>query len=195
MSPSELYTIGQRYFTLRLRAEPVSNLVTEPGALGAMASIVAGGVQTGSDKAMSEALLREIRQFGMPMATRTGLMRLELRELEAYEHSVTVGAIGRLTERLQDFKLAVVRSCYRRGHAPAFAFSPMVVKAAVEQSLNEIGKGTGQRALGRDWRKLLKAIQTFDETSLNALLEQIAGSNYLRPVAEAKWNDQAAGAQ
>jgi hypothetical protein len=196
LSLSELYTIGQRYFALRLSAaEPLSNLVIEPGALGALASILAGGVQTGSDKRISQALLQEIRQFGMPMATRTGLMRLELRELESYEHSVTVGAIGRLAERLQDFKLAVVRVCYRRGHAPAFAFSPMVVRAAVEQSLNEIGKGTGQRALARDWRRLLKAIQTFDETSINALLEQIAGSNYLRPVAEAKWNDQTARAQ
>jgi tetratricopeptide (TPR) repeat protein len=191
LSLSELYSIGQQYFTMRLGAEPLSSLVIEPGALGAMANTVAGAVQPGSsDKAIPEALRQEIRQFGMTMVSRTGLMRLDLRELETYEQSGTVGEIGRLIERLQDFKLAVARACYRRGYSPALAFSPTLVRAALEQSLGEMGKGTGQAPPDRDWQNLLKAIQAFDEAKLNVVLEKLAASSYARPVEVAKWNDE-----
>lgn len=192
LSLSELYSIGQRYFSLRLDAEPIANLVGEPGALGAMANAVSASRQSESEKDVPEALRREIRQFGMTTTTRTGLMRLDLQPLEAYEQSLTVGETSRLVERLQDFKLAVVRACYRRGHTPMLAFSPALVRAALEQSLGEMGKGTGRIPPDRAWQDLLKALQVFDEASLTAFIEKLASSGYASPVVGANWNDETA---
>jgi tetratricopeptide (TPR) repeat protein len=191
MSLSELYAIGQQYLASRLETERLSTLAGEPGALGVMASAIVASRHNESGNGVPEDLRREIRQLGLTMVTRTGLMRLDLRVLEPYEQSLTVEGPGRLVERLQDFKLAVVRACYRRGHAPALAFSPMLFRAAIEQSLGEVGKGTGQTPPDRDWQNLLKAIQSFDEASLNAVIEKLAASRYAQPVAEARWNETA----
>ena len=192
LSLSELYAIGQRYFALRLMStEPLSNLSAEPGALGVMASAIAASRPNESKKEVPEDLRREIRQFGLTTATRTGLMRLDLRVLEPYEQSLTVEGTGRLIERMQDFKLAVARACYRRGHTPLLAFSPSLVRTALEQALAEMGKETGRTPPDRDWQNLLKAIQAFDETTLNALIEKLTSSSYTSPVAGAKWNETA----
>jgi|GEM_PF-1438859 len=191
LSLSEIYSIGQRYFAMRTGAQPIASLVSEPGALGAMARSIGNA----PENALQEDLRREIRQFGMTMETRTGLMRLDLRELEAYEQSLTVGETTRLIERLQDFKLALARACYRRGHSPALAFSPELVGAALQSSLVEMEKVGGRMPPDRDWRNVLNAIQVFDENALNAFVEKLITLSYASPVAGVKWNDQMAGVQ
>ena len=116
-------------------------------------------------------------------------MRLDLRMSEPYEQSLTVEGMGRLIEHLQDFKLAVARTCYRAGHTPSLAFGPFLVRTAIDQALVEMGKETGWTPPDRDWQSLLEATQAFDQATLNAFIEKLISSSYASPVTGAKWND------
>jgi tetratricopeptide (TPR) repeat protein len=195
LSLSELYAIGQRYFAARMTNEPLMNLAGEPGALGVMARVLTASRQNVSETEIPEDLRREIRQLGLTMTTRTGLMRLDLRLLEPYEQSLTVEGMGRLIERLQDFKLAVARTCYRAGPTPSLAFGPFLVRAAIDQALVEMGKDTGRTPPDRDWQSLLRAIQTFDQATLNAFIEELMSSSYASLVTGAAWGDGSGGVQ
>ncbi|MEJ7617770.1 MAG: caspase family protein, partial [Pyrinomonadaceae bacterium] len=121
---SELYTIGQLYLEHRLGAATAATLASEPGALGAIARVVAKSMPSEPDKKISKSLRHELSQFGMPTTSRTGLSRLELLELEPYEHAASFRASDRLLERMQDLKLGVARSSYRLGQPATLALNP-----------------------------------------------------------------------
>jgi hypothetical protein len=195
LSLSELNAIGQRYFASRLSTEPLANLVSEPGALGVMANTIGASRHNESQREVPEDLRSEMRQLGLTMSTRTGLMRLDLRMLEPYEQSLTVEGTGRLIERLQDFKLALARACYRRGQPPSLGFSRVLVRAAVGHVLTEMEKEAGRTPPARDWPNLLKAIQAFDEATLSAFIEKLTSSSYATPVRGVNWRETNARAQ
>src|SRR5262249_37184817 len=73
----ELYLIGQKYSSIKLAESKLAELITEPGALGALARIVeAQAVYSKAE--IREALRTEINQFGTSAATSSGLHRLNL---------------------------------------------------------------------------------------------------------------------
>jgi Flp pilus assembly protein TadD len=189
LSLSELYYIGQRYFKLRIESDNLSNLINEPGALGALARVFDKAQTSAQTRDIPEQLKREIRQFGTITLTRTNLMRLELAELEPYEQAIAVEDNRRLAERMQDFKLALARACYRQGHPASLALSPLLARSVVQQKLIHLGKLTGRMPPEQDWQGFLSVIQTYDEASFTAFVQSLTESSYTRPVPETRWDD------
>jgi tetratricopeptide (TPR) repeat protein len=186
LAPSEFYALGQAYFNQRLGNATPSKLVDEPGALGAMARIVA---QEQGKPAAESSLAGEIRQFGMPTTTRTGLARLDLIEPEPFERSSSFQNDDRLAERLQDLKLATVRRSHRIGGDPLLPVSSPVLRDVTQGVFAEMRKAAaGANPPARDWSSLINTLQ--GPSDLTASIMQISKSAFVRTAPRSKWDQR-----
>ncbi|MEM2944686.1 MAG: hypothetical protein QW087_08100, partial [Methanomassiliicoccales archaeon] len=188
---SELFYIGRRYFEARLRAVPLSELVKEPGSLGALARLV---MENQSDAAGSQipiVLEREIRQFGSTVMTRAGLLRLDWREdLEPYERSLVFSDARRLVERVQDLKLALARACYRQGCSAQLCLSPMLAHEVFRlMDAKQRESRGGALSPEWNWQGLVSTIRDLAEQHLPEIIVRLAGSPHAQLLPEVKWND------
>jgi tetratricopeptide (TPR) repeat protein len=188
-SVSELCFIGQRYFRARLEADGISALAVAPGALGAMARSLA------SKQDAPDELIREMRQFGVTTASRSGLMRLDLRESESYEEALSFDDSRRLAERFLDLKLAIARLCHRRGHPASLSLDSQLARSVIEKAMVEVRKNTGRTPPDRDWQDLLAALQSMDEGSLAVFVNRMIESKHARALKPARWDDEIARAK
>jgi tetratricopeptide (TPR) repeat protein len=186
LAPSEFYALGQAYFNQRLGNAAPSKLVDEPGALGAMARVVA---QEQGKPAGESSLASEIRQFGMPTTTRTGLSRLDLIEPEPFERSSSFLSDDRLAERLQDLKLATVRRSHRIGGDPMLPVSSPVLRDVTQGVFAEMRKAArGASPPARDWSSLINILQ--GPNDLTASIMQISKSAFVRTAPRSKWDQR-----
>lgn len=186
LTPSELYALGQLYFKQRLAGAAALKLVDEPGALGALARAVADE-QSHPDAA--GLLAGEIRQFGMPTTSRTGLARLDLLEPEPYEHCLSFMDDDRLAERMQDLKLATIRRSHRLGGGAMLPLNSAVLQDVLRETLTQMRKAAGgTQPPARDWLSLTNSIQTPNELNLTTSIMQISKSAFVRTVPRSKWN-------
>ncbi|HXG68026.1 MAG TPA: caspase family protein [Blastocatellia bacterium] len=188
---SELYHIGQKYFALRLEDSSAAALAQEPGAIGAMASAAAGSAASGPARNFPGDLTKEIRQFGMPMKSRAGMFRLDLAAAEPYEHAFGFGDIRRGIERYQEFKLALARSCYRRGYSAALALSPLLAQAAMTRMAAEWKVSVaGTPPPERDWLNLILAMRAFGDADLSPFVITLTSTSHARLLEEKNWKDE-----
>ncbi len=191
LTPSELYFLGQRFLTVRRQETPLSELANEPGSLGAMARILKDAQMSGNSPAMAGSLANELRQFGMPVTTRAGLARLELSELEPYEHAMSFADADRLGERTQDLKLTLARASYRHISSATLAQTAGLVR----EFLKDVAKNTREAAGGTaqaegDWEGLLLTLDgRLAENTLRAFLGVLGRSAGLRALPDSRWNE------
>jgi hypothetical protein len=181
LSLSELYFIGQRFFRMRLELQGLSALTAEPGALGAIARVLAA--------AQVDDLKREVRQFGVTASARDVLMRLDLRESETYERALSFDDTRRLAERFLDFKLALARACFRRGHSASLPLSSILSQSALRQAILGMKKTAGRLPPDTAWQDALAALGSFDETMLASFITRLTESENARALNAARWND------
>ncbi len=189
ISPSELYALGRIYLNWRLATAELEDLTGEPGALGALARIIARN-QTGGESEIPKRLEQAINQFGMTTISRTGLSRLELGEPEPYEFSVGFQDDYRLAERAQDLKLMLVRRAHRLGGGAMFPLSPTLAQKILSNTLMRSRKAAGGTASPeRDWKSFVLTIQGVNEKDFTAVVEEIAKFGYVGWVARKRWSD------
>lgn len=188
---SELFYIGRRYFEARLRAVPLSELAKEPGSLGALARLVMENQSDAAGSQIPAVLEREIRQFGLTVMTRAGLLRLDWREdLEPYERSLVFSDARRLAERVQDLKLALARACYRQGCSAQLSLSPMLAQEVLRLLVaKQQGFHGGALSPEWNWRGLVSMIRDLAEQHLPEIIARLAGSPHAQLLPEVKWND------
>jgi hypothetical protein len=192
LTPSELYFLGQRYFTMRRLKTPLAELANEPGSIGDMARILKDAQASDSDPAPSGSLARELRQFGMPVMTRAGLARLELSELEPYEHAMSFSDTTRMAERAQDLKLILARVSHRQVSSAALAQTAGLVREFlknVAKNAREAAGGTTQAE--SDWEGLLSTLDgRLAESVLRAFLDVLGQSPRLQATPDPRWNEK-----
>jgi hypothetical protein len=188
MAPSESYALGQAYFNQRLGTASASKFVDEPGALGAMARVIS---QEQGKPAGESLLASEIRQFGMPTTTRTGLSRLDLIEPEPFEHCSNFLNDDRLAERIQDLKLATIRRLHRLGGDPMLPVSSPVLRDVSQGAFAEMRKSTsGTNPPGRDWSSVINTLQGPNDLNLATSIMQVSKSAYVRSTPRSKWDQR-----
>jgi tetratricopeptide (TPR) repeat protein len=190
LTPSELYFLGRRLFEARRREASLASLANEPGALGALSRLLQAA-ETESDKPTA-SFDRELRQFGMPMTTRGGLARIDLRELDPYERALGFADAQRLAERMQDLKLGLARVCYRQTASALLPLAPGMARAILKNADREAREMTGGAPLAeRDWQGLLSALGGASiERTLQGFLLELGRSPHWRPVQNPGWNDE-----
>lgn len=191
LAPSELFALGQSYFKQRVAGTTSLKLVDEPGALGALARALAD--EQGHTDAVG-SLAGEIRQFGMPTTSRTGLARLDLIEPEPYEHSLSFSDDDRLAERMQDLRLATIRRSHRLGGGAMLPLNSEVVQDVLRAMLAQMRNAAGgTQPPTHDWRSLINSIQTPNEVNLTKGIVQISKSAFARTNSRSKWNQSGSG--
>ena len=185
MSPSELFVLGRSYLNKRIASASAQKLAEEPGALGVIAKIV---FRDQSESTVTSVLANEIRQFGMPTTTRTGLARLDFIEPEPYERCSSFINNDRLAERLLDLKLASVRRSYRIGGDPSLPISSPVIQDVTQGAFAEVRKVTGAEPPARDWKGLISVLQRQDD--LTPSIMQISKSAFVRTSMRSKWDQK-----
>lgn len=185
-SPSEFYTLGQAYFNRRVASTPASQFVDEPGAFGAIARII-----DASKSAKDAVLADEVRQFGMPATTRTGLARLDLLEPEPYERCLSFVDDDRLAERIQDLKLASIRRSFRNGSDPMLALNTVAVLNLTEGLLADMKKqARGANPPAGDWTSIVNVLQRPDDGNLTTAMLQVSKSAFVRTTPRSKWDQR-----
>jgi tetratricopeptide (TPR) repeat protein len=197
LSLSELYMLGRRYFQIRLARDSLPALVREPGALGALARIESEATRsTPGTQDGTEQLKAEIRQFGILQATRTSLTRLDLRELESYEQALSFETGKRFAERLQDFKLAMARACYRDGLPASLSLSLLLARPLLHHVFSTMYIASGGRMYPEhDWQDFLSKLQGFDQTTLVGFINQLTEMSYARPSTSSRWDEEITSAK
>jgi hypothetical protein len=187
LSLSELYQIGLEYLKLRLAESPAAELAKEPGALGTVASVIVELSAGADSRSIPQAFNQEVNQFGLPVISHSGFMRLELGGTDTYEQSQMFKDGRRGLERLQDFKLAIARVCYRQGFSADVALSPILSRAALEKMRNEIATTPPP---DRDWQDAITLMQSFNEKSLKALVASLVASNNAALQSNNSWSEE-----
>ena len=195
ITPSELYALGRVYLQQRLATTPLRDLISEPGALGALARVLS---RNGTDfkNGLPASLRNGINQFGMSTTSRNGLSRLELIELEPYEHAMSFRNDYRLAEEVQDLKLVLARYGHRMGGSAMLALHPIVAQKILSHALAQTRAAAGgTSAPERDWLSLIQAIQRSGEAHFSAAVEESANAGDVQSVARSKWNDRPSSAR
>jgi hypothetical protein len=186
---SELYALGSRYLDERLNDSSLEQLKREPGALGALADIISRNPGS-STKEISPELRRGINQFGVITTSRSGLAQLELIDLEPYEYGVGFRDLSRLSERIQDLKLAVARLAHRAGGGPGLALDFLVAESVLQNIKDHSQATTGETpTTERNWQDLVGEIRKLGEPQFRELIDRVLASNNSGRISRKAWNE------
>ena len=190
IAPSELYYLAQQYIAQRTsNGQTIADLINEPGSLGVLATIINQSNQSVADSEGN--LKREVRQFGSLAAGRSGLSRLSLDSPEPYEWTLAFQNTDRLGGRLQDIKLSIARAGYRNGESADLTLSPIFAQELLRNAISQWTTSThGTLPPGHDWQRIVLSAGGLAEYNQGTFAIKMSGSKYVKPVAQANWNDK-----